>query len=167
MQWVLAHRNLKKAQRKRNNLANQRAQDVEYKVGNPVMYKNHHRKKNKLDSKWIPHYYVVEVKSPVTCVIRNQLTTHQVKTHVAHIRHTPVEEWITPDKPTSEVPRRRAAYVVPPDQEESGSSKEELEPQEFLQKLYRQEHSDSSEDDNIPHYLWNTGQSQRVLVMRS
>ena len=148
--FVKVHRNLKRAQRKRNEYANRGTKEESFQIGDPVLYRNH-RKLNKLDARWLPNYYVVEVKSPVTYVIRNQLTTHKVKTHVNHIRRAPVE-WQIPENVGSNQPLRGAALVVPPETEKEidSSDTEILEGYDDLQKHYRQERDDSSEDDDIP-----------------
>ena len=150
--FMLVYGRLKKQQRKQAKYGNKNRKDVTYKVGDPVFYRNHVR--TKIEGRWRPFYRIIEQKSPVTYILKNQLDNKTVEAHADHMKIAKVDTWHIPKTETGK-PRRRAAYVVPPESEESssesGSSESEREdPRKKLVDLARRERENSEDEDNIP-----------------
>ena len=143
--FTLVHRHLKKAKRRQMAYANQNVKPVELEVGDPVYLKNHLRK-NKLESRWKPYYRIIEKKSPQTFVIRNQLDGSTVKSHADHLRLAKIDEL---DIPVPDKIMRKTTYVVPPETE-SDQSDEDNSARERIVKRYRNERSDSDEEEDVP-----------------
>ena len=150
--FMLVHGRLKKQKRRQAKYANKNCKDIQFKVGDPVFYRKHART-GKLDIKWEPFYRVIECKSPVTYVIRNQLDGRTVKVHARHLKLAKVDDWEIP-KTSEGRPIRKAAYVVPPpdtDKSSSDSSESEsVNPQMKLAAKYRREREDSDDEEDIP-----------------
>ena len=126
-----------------------RNEDITYKVGNPVFYKKHVR--TKIEGRWRPFYRIIEQKSPVTYVLRNQLDGKTVESHANDILLANVDDWQIPATELGQ-PRRKAAYVVPPASDDS-SSEDESEPENAQQKMVRRaqhEREDSDSENEIP-----------------
>ena len=115
---------------------------------------------NKLQDRWKSHYRILEQKGPVTYLIKNQLDNSVVQVHADQIRLANIQEW--PDrKVVSGYPKRRANFVVPPDDSsssydesevsgaESANKKKLSKLPESLSRVRRQRESSSSED-NLP-----------------
>lgn len=150
--YTMAHRNMVKARKRQAKYANRNTKRVEFRLGDPVYLKNHQRK-SKLQSKWKPFYRIIEIKSPVTFIVKNQLDGTTTKTHAEHIRLANIDEWEIP-KRTNARPMRRANYVVPPDSE-SGSSSSESDseddiPLATLIKRKKKENENSDSESDIP-----------------
>ena len=150
--FMLVYGRLKKQQRKQAKYENKNRKDVTYKVGDPVFYRNHVR--TKIEGRWRPFYRIIEQKSPVTYILKNQLDNKTVEAHADHMKIAKVDTWHIPKTETGK-PHRRAAYVVPPESEESssesGSSESEREdPRKKLVDLTRRERENSDDEDNIP-----------------
>jgi hypothetical protein len=148
--FKIAHRNLKKAKRRRNDYANKNATEVSLDVGQAVLLKNNARK-SKLDHRYTPYYRIIEKKTPVTFVIKNILTGKSVHAHARNIKKATVDDWDVSDLRTDER-LRRAAYVVPPsesDSESSDSSSNDERPKRLNNRVkrLRRERSDSSASD--------------------
>ncbi|XP_062587953.1 superoxide-generating NADPH oxidase heavy chain subunit C-like [Saccostrea cucullata] len=111
--FTLVHRILKRSKRRQAKYANKNTKDVEFKIGDPVYYKNNHRQ-SKLQSKWKPFYRIIEQISPVTFKIKSQLDGKVTKAHKELLRLAKIDEW---ELPTNEQgrPLRKAAYVMPPE----------------------------------------------------
>ena len=153
--FVEVHRRMKKARERQAKYANKNSKPVEITVGDPVYLKNHQRK-NKLDKKWSPYYRVVKQTTPVTFVIKNQLTGDIQKAHVENLRLANIDEW--------EIPRavdgraiRRAQYAVPPESSGDDTDSESEQRREMeeerppdLSRRFRREREDSSSEDDIP-----------------
>lgn len=154
--FLLVHQNLKRARRKKAKYANKNAKLIKFEVGDPVYYKNFTRK-SKLESKWKPYFRILEQTSPVTYIIKNQLTGATTKVHAEQIRLANIEDW---DIPTENGrPLRAANYVVPPvvdNSNDSGSAysadsdSENDVPLAKLAKRYRQERNNSDSESSIP-----------------
>ncbi|CAC5398014.1 unnamed protein product [Mytilus coruscus] len=155
--FVTVHRNLKKAKSKQKEYADKNRQEINFKVGDAVYFKNHLRK-GKLDSKWKPFYRIIEQRSPVSFIVKNQLTGSTTKVHAQHLKPAPVETWDIP-KSNENKKLRKSRFVVPP---ESSESEMEVDPQEnetvenrtsFRNRLIRKnkhERDTSSDEDEIP-----------------
>lgn len=76
--FLMVHKNLQKAKQKQSKYADKNSQDVDFKVGDPVYIKNH-RRTNKLDNKWTPYFRIIEQTSPVSFIVRYQLTIRPVR----------------------------------------------------------------------------------------
>ena len=68
-----------------------KTKDGEFKVGDLVYYKNHH-KKEKLDMYWWPYYVAVEKNGPSSYRIRDQLTGSVTEMHAEHLQAISTEE---------------------------------------------------------------------------
>ena len=150
--FMLVHGGLRKQQRKQAKCGNKRRKDITYKIGDPVFYKKHVR--SKLEGRWRPFYRIIEQKSPVTYVLRNQLDSKTVESHADDIKLAKVDNWHIPETEIGQ-PRRKAAYVAPPASDESlseaGSAESESEnAQEKLVRRARHEREDSDEENEIP-----------------
>lgn len=71
------------------------ANDIEFKVGDLVCYRNHH-KRSKLNMKWRPYYVVIKRNGPVSCKINDQLTSLVIQAHTEHLKVVNIKEWIIP-----------------------------------------------------------------------
>ncbi|CAC5398016.1 unnamed protein product [Mytilus coruscus] len=155
--FVTVHMNLKKAKSKQKEYADKNRQEINFKVGDAVYFKNHLRK-GKQDSKWKPFYRIIEQRSPVSFIVKNQLTGSTTKVHAQHLKPAPVETWDIP-KSNENKKLRKSRFVVPP---ESSESEMEVDPQEnetvenrtsFRNRLIRKnkhERDTSSDEDEIP-----------------
>ena len=147
--FMQVHNYLKKAKRRQAKYADKNSKDIPFEVGDPVYLKNHIRK-SKLDRRWNPYWRIIKKTSPVTFLIRNQLDGKTTKTHAEHLRKANIEDWDIP-MDTEGKPKRRAAYVVPPDESETDdSSDDESVPLAKLAERYRKERENSDNEDNIP-----------------
>ena len=111
-----------------------------------------------MDSKWKPFYRIIEQRSPVSFIIKNQLNGSTTKVHAQHLKPAFVETW---DLPKSNDTRklRKSTFVVPPessdnemdtDNDTNESSESEIPFQERLIRKYRRERDTSSDEDDIP-----------------
>ena len=150
--FMLVNKRLRKQQRKQERNQSKNRKDVQYQVGDPVYWKKYKRD-GKLGQHFLPFYRVIEQKSPVTYVIRNQLDGTTENVHAEHMARAKIEEWQIP-KTAGGLPRRRAAYVVPPtDSDESSQESSDSEPEnprKKLVKLERKEREDSGDEEDIP-----------------
>lgn len=153
--FALVHRYLKRAQKRRAKYADKNAEDIRLTVGEPVFYRVHN-KKNKLNLNWQPGWRIVQVTSPTTYLIHNQLTGCTTKANVVHLRRAPVDEWVAPKIGIPEGRAlRKTNYVVPPDNDSDSngsccSSDSENVPLAKLVKRCRKERDDSEAEDDIP-----------------
>ena len=69
--FVAVRNQLRKAKKRQAKYADRGTKSMEFKVGDPVYYKNNQRKG--LDLKWKPYYRILEKTGPVSYVIKNQL----------------------------------------------------------------------------------------------
>ena len=86
---------MKKSKKKQKDQADTTRQETDFKVSDAVYYKNHLRKST-LDSKWKPIYLIIEQKSPVSFIIKNQLNGTTTKVHAQHLKPATVEKWNIP-----------------------------------------------------------------------
>ncbi|MCG7876478.1 MAG: DDE-type integrase/transposase/recombinase [Candidatus Thiodiazotropha taylori] len=150
--FMLVHGRLRKQQRKQAKYGNKNRKDVIYNVGDPVFYKKHVR--TKIEGRWRPYYRVIEQKSPVTYVLKNQMDNKSVEAHANDIKLAKIDAWHIP-KIVGGQPRRRAAFVVPPvtgeSSSETNSSESESEnPKQKLVDRARHERENSDAEDFIP-----------------
>ena len=115
--FMHVRKNLRKARARQKKYHDRGAIDVQFMVGHPVYYENPTRD-SKLDDKWVSHYRVIEINSPVTCTIRNQLTGDVRRVHKEHLVLARLEDWPMPTPRTKD---RKARYVVPPPESDSES----------------------------------------------
>ena len=150
--FVMVHKRQKQARRKQAKYANKNSKDVEFKIGDPVYFKNHIRVK--VGQKWKPYYRIIEKKTPVTFTLKDQLTGETVPAHAQHIGHADIDEWEIP-KNQANKRFRRANFVIPPSESESekdsasSGSETESQSQRLVQK-YKQVRSDSEDEMKIP-----------------
>ena len=164
---------LKKSKRKRAEVANKKAKDVKFEINDPVYYKNFQRN-NKLDIKWKPYYRIIEQKSPLTYIIKNQLDNSTVKVHAEQIRLANIENWPTPTNDNAKALRRaNLAYA----QSDSSSSDSDTPPVPQsdceikvppVTKNVRKIRDNSDDEDDIPlaelqKHLRNKRQSNKRL----
>ncbi|CAC5415478.1 unnamed protein product [Mytilus coruscus] len=126
-----------------------------------VFYRNHLRK-SKLDSKWKPFYRIIEQRSPVSFIIKNQLNGNTTKVHAQHLKPAPVNKWTIPKLGQADKDKqlRKTTYVVPPESSDKesenetdseNSSMEGVEQtRDKLIRRYKNERESSSGEDDIP-----------------
>ena len=141
-----------KAKKRQAKYADRQAKEVGFNVGDPVYYKRHQRR-SKLECQWQPYYRIVEVKSPVTYIIGNQLTGVQLKAHAIHLRKAKIDQWSLPTDRHGR-PIRKAQYVEPPSDSDS-SSEEQASLRERSPKVSDRSHlqavdSGSESDSDVP-----------------
>jgi len=90
--FLLVHKNLQTSKQKQNKYADRNSREVNFKVGDSVYLKNH-RRTRKLDNKWTPYYRITEQTTPVSFVVRNQLTGKTTKAHARHLRLANITDW--------------------------------------------------------------------------
>ena len=143
--FTLVRSNIKKARKVAIDRSLSKTKDVEFKVGDLVYYKNHHRR-GKLDMRWRPYYVVVEKTGPVSYRIRDQLTGSVTKTHAEHLRAASIEEW---EIPTTERPLRKAVVAAPV--ESSDSDSESMDEQtDFPLHKCRHQREESNDESDVP-----------------
>jgi hypothetical protein len=148
--FLLVHKLQKRAKRRQVRYANKGVKNVEFQVGDPVYFKNHVRE-NKLSSRWLPYYRIIEQTSPVNFMITNQLTGKTTKAHAEQIRLASLE-WEIP-KQAHKPNQRKATMAVPVETDsdiKSSSESDDDTPLAKLAKMYRREIETSDEEDNIP-----------------
>ena len=148
--FVAVRNHLRKAKKRQAKYADRGTKTIEFKVGDPVYYKNNQRK-GKLDLKWKPYYRILEKRGPVTYVIKNQLNGSTCKVHAEMLRLANIEDWqISKDENDKRL--RDAAYVIPPEPSDSGSDSDpEMNlPLAKLAKRYRHERETSEDEEDIP-----------------
>ena len=141
---------MRKAKERQAKYADRGTKKIEFKVGDPVHYKNNQRK-GKLDLKWKPYYRILEKRGPVTYVIKNQLNGSTCKVHTEMLRLANIEDWqISKDENDKRL--RDAAYVIPPEPSDSDSDSDpEMNlPLAKLAKRYRHERETSEDEEDIP-----------------
>lgn len=148
--FTVVHRNLRKAKKKQKENADKNRKDINFQVGDAVYCRNHLRK-SKLDSKWKPFYRIIEQKSPVSFIIKDQLTGNSMKAHAQHLKPANVDEWEIP-KTAAIKNIRKSKFVIPPETSESELSSEgnEMSFKDRLIRKHRNERETSSEEDEIP-----------------
>ena len=102
--------NLRKAKQRQARYADRNTKSVDFKVGDPVYYKNN-RRKEKLDLKWKPFYRILEKRGPVTYIIKNQLDGSTSKV-CRNVKARNIEDWELKETKTNRR-LRDAAYVIP------------------------------------------------------
>ena len=90
--FVVVRNHLRKAKKRQAKYADRGTKTIEFKVGDPVYYKNN-QKKGKHDLKWKPYYRILETRGPVTYVIKNQLNGSTCKVHAEMLRLANIEDW--------------------------------------------------------------------------
>ena len=141
---------MRKAKKRQTKYADRGTKTVEFKVGDPVYYKNNQRK-GKLDSKWKPYNRILEKRGPVTYVIKKQLNSFTCKVHAEMLRLTNIDDWqISKDETGRRL--RDAAYVMSPEPSDSVSDSDpEMNlPLAKLAKTYRHEKETSEDEEDIP-----------------
>ena len=150
--FVSVRNHLKTAKKRQAKYANKGTKEVNYEVGDPVIYNNYHRK-NKFENKWRPYYRIIEKTGPVSYRIKNQLDGSVSRVYAGDIRLAHVDEWqITKDDEGRRL--RDAAYAIPPLPSESESDADSVSDENIplakLAKRYRHERETSSDDEDIP-----------------
>ena len=115
--FTLVRNNIRKARKKAIDESRSKTKDVEFKVGDLVYYKNHH-KRGRLDVRWHPYYVVVEKTGSVSYRIKDQLSGSVTKAHAEHLRAASIEEW---EIPTIDRPLRKIALAASEDSSEFDS----------------------------------------------
>jgi hypothetical protein len=156
--FTQAYTTLRKTRARRDKHANKNAQKVEFKVNDPVYYKNFYRN-TKFDLKWIPYFRVVEIISPKTLMIKNQLDNQLIKCHVDQVRLCPLGDWDLPsDDDINPRPIRNCRYVVQNDNttdsecSQAGYQTGQLRVKKLRTRRQRDESrfSETLSEDNIP-----------------
>ncbi len=148
--FMMVYKRLKKGKDRQAKYANQGTKLVDLEIGDKVFYKNHN-KKGKLDRKWVPYYIVTEKKTPVSFVIRSQLTGATTKAHLQHLRKANIDEWEIPKDKDGKI-LRRARYVVDPEESSEDDSESEIDTRPLVKMAARKvnERQNSSDEDDIP-----------------
>ena len=148
--FVAVRNHLRKAKKRQAKYADRGTKTIEFKVGDPVYYKNNQRK-GKLDLKWKPYYRILEKRGSATYVIKNQLNGSTCKVHAEMLRLANIEDWqISKDENDKRL--RDAAYVIPPEPSDSDSDSDpEMNlPLAKLAKRYRHERETFEDEEDIP-----------------
>ena len=126
--FMQVYKNSRKAKKEQAEYTDKKnnCKEVNFKVGDHVYYKNH-SKSNKLESNWKTHYIIVKQTSPVSFVIRNQLTAKTAKAHANSLRMANIE-WKVPKSEGKGI--RKSALVETDESTTPGSSEEEEEASE-------------------------------------
>ena len=143
--FTLVRNNLKKAKNKQIERSNSKTNDVDFKVGDLVYYKNHHRR-GKLDKRWKPYYIVIEKTGPVSYKIKDQLTSSVVKVHAEQLRQAKIEQWVIP---TANRPLRKATLAAPVDSDDSNKDSD-IEVDNFPSKRCERVRTNSENESDIP-----------------
>lgn len=151
--FLLVHRSLKQAKKRQMKYKNRNSTEERLQVGDPVYYKNHLRK-NKLENRWTPYYRIIDQTSPVSFIIKNQLTGTTTKAHAEHLRFAKIDIWDIP-KDNNNKRLRKTTYVAPPDSStemevDSDSDSEYNIPLAKLVEKNRKERDNSSGKEAIP-----------------
>lgn len=159
--FSIANKNLKKAKKRQQKYANKNTEPVDFDIGDAVFFKKH-KKRSKIDNRYLPYYRVIAKNSPLTFVIKNVLTGEVVKSHAINIKHANLEAWeisdprgLLPEAEAKQRPTRKATYVVPPsdsDDTDINSDETEIYDPEPLINKFRHERTDSSSisGDDVP-----------------
>ena len=89
--FVTVRNHLRKAKKRHAKYADRGTKEIEYKVGDPVYYKN--PRKEKIGMKHLPYYRIIEKKGPVSFVIRNELEDTTTKTYAGDLRLANIDDW--------------------------------------------------------------------------
>ena len=89
--FVTVRNHLRKAKKRQAKYADRGTKEIEYKVGDPVYYKN--PRKGKFDMKYLPYYRIIEKNGPVSFVIKNQLDGSTTKAYAGDIRLANIDDW--------------------------------------------------------------------------
>ena len=145
--FMTVYNHMRKAKKRQAKYTDKNAKDVTFQVGDPVYLKKHQRA-NKLQGKWIPYYRILEKRSPVTYIIRNQLDGSTLKTHAEHLRLANLE-WETPKQDRN---LRKARYAMPIESssDSESESEDEIPVAKKIAKRYVKEKDGSSDEDDIP-----------------
>ena len=163
--FVIVRNCLRRAKKRQAKYADKGTKEIEYKVGDPVYYKN--PRKGKFGMKYLPYYRIIKKKGSVSFVIKSQLDGSTTKAYAGDIRLANIYDWqISKDANNRRL--RDAAYVIPPQpsdsETESDSDPEENVPLSKLAKKYRQERGTSEDEEDIP--LMELRKSLRYREMR-
>ena len=149
---------------RRNEYANKNKTKKEsFSIGDSVYYKNH-KKEGKLDKNWLTHHVIVKKTSPVSYVIRNQLTGRLIKAHSNSLRLAQLE-WKLP-KEQKESLRRTVLVESPPEvsQTESSESSDDetkiYEPEELFKESISQTINDDNEEFDADDELLELEQNE-------
>ena len=89
-------KNIKKTKNKQaEQVAKKRKPKETLQVGDSVYYKNH-TKSSKLENNWLTHFVIIKQTTPVSFVIRNQLSGKLVRAHANSLRLAKTEWQIPP-----------------------------------------------------------------------
>lgn len=108
--FMNVRRNMRKATQRQKKYHDRKAVDIKYEVGDPVFVYDNSRD-CKLNNRWMTHYRVMKQTSPVSFVVRNQLTGDVRRVHAEDLQKADLTEW---PMPTPRKKLRRAQYVVDP-----------------------------------------------------
>ena len=148
--FVTVRNSLRKAKKRQAKYADRGTKEIEYKVGDPVYYKN--PRKGKFGMKYLP-YWKRMVLYHLSFVIKSQLDGSTTKSYAGDIRLANIDDWQI-SKDTNNRSLRDAAYVIPPRPSDSetvsDSDPEENVPLSKLAKKYRQERGTSEDEEDIP-----------------
>ena len=89
--FVTVRNHLRKAKKRHAKYADRGPKEIEYKVGDPVYYKN--PRKGKFNVKYLPYYRIIKKNGPVSFVIKNQLDGSTTKAYAGDIRLANIDDW--------------------------------------------------------------------------
>ena len=153
--YSITRDNIKKAQTKRIERANSNSKEENFSPGDPVFLYNK-AKANKHDIRWNPYFRVVRKTSPVSYVVRDQLSGKLKRVHVQHLKRANLEKWKIP-KSNNRVRRNRLIYARSAS-DTNEDADDESDDRHLLPQappLLSNQASDS--EDNLPliHFLRN------------
>lgn len=149
--FIRVHRHMRKKKEIQKKYADRGSKEVEFKVGDPIFLRNHHRN-SKLDNKWVPYFRITGKTGPLSFRVRNQLNGEETKSHARHMRLAPVREWKILKDESGSI-NRKSTYVVPPDSGEDSDEEPLTEKQLAFKRAVenkRQERNSSSDEEDIP-----------------
>ena len=139
---------IQKSKDKQAEYANKNTKDIKFEINDPVYYKNLHRT-NKLDSKWRPYYRIIEQKSPLTYIIKNQLDNSTIKVHADQIRHANINEWPISNTNMGR-PIRKANLAFAETSESDSDLSKSIQGLPIITRQTRQIRDNSDEEEDIP-----------------
>ena len=151
-EFTQVHSKMKKSQLRQQRYANKGAEEVKFKVGDPVFLRNF-KKNNKLQGNWQPYYRVTAQTSPVTYTIRNQLDNTEIKAQGRNLKLANTDNWEI--RPKGDRPIRRVTLAAPQETtSDSYSSTEDSDDDIPLAQLIKRKriafNSSESDEENIP-----------------
>lgn len=112
--FIISTKNNQKSKERQAYYTNKNAKEITFQIGDPVYIKNHARK-TKLQTKCSPHYRIIEQKSPVTFIVKNQLDGTTSNINAKFLKPANLEWTIPKPQVNDGRPARKSTFVCPYD----------------------------------------------------